>query len=124
MGARLGDTRDVFLGHGASLDVGSEFKSRAGLAGLEADADLGKLAGAAALLLVHVFDVGHLADRLAVVHLRRAHVALHLHARIQIQTSSPVFDQWISTHLPQRIEASENTFLSPLGNFLVHHRST
>ena len=65
----LGDAWNVLLGHSASLDLRTELEARAGLAGLEADGHLSKLAGPAALLLVRILDVGRRADGLPVVHL-------------------------------------------------------
>jgi hypothetical protein len=68
------DAGDVLLRHRAADDRALEDEARPGLARLGHQLHAGELARAAGLLLVRVVDLGALADRLAVGHLRRADV--------------------------------------------------
>eukprot|EP00961_Rhodomonas_salina_P253878 3430978-Rhodomonas_salina.2 len=75
----LGHARDVLLGDRATLDLRLEDESGLALGErLELDLDACELPGAARLLLVRVVDLRRLGDRLAVRHLRSAHLALHV----------------------------------------------
>jgi hypothetical protein len=66
----LDHTRDVLLGHHAALDLAAELEARASVCRLKLDADVGKLAAAAGLLLVNVAHLGGAADALAIIDLR------------------------------------------------------
>lgn len=59
----------------SSLDLRSELEAATHLPRLESDGHLRKLAGASALLLVGVLDVGWPRNGLAVINLGRSHLA-------------------------------------------------
>jgi hypothetical protein len=75
--------RDVLLGHDTADDLAQELVAGAGLVGLKTQFDARELARAARLLLVRVVDLGGPRQSLAVGHLRRADVHLHLVRALQ-----------------------------------------
>ena len=72
------DARNVFLRHGATLDVGGELETGTRFERFKLDFNLGVLTGTTRLLLVRVLDFTRLGDRFTVVDLRRADVGFNL----------------------------------------------
>mmetsp|Transcript_536 Transcript_536/g.1424 ORF Transcript_536/g.1424 Transcript_536/m.1424 type:complete len:318 (+) Transcript_536:2218-3171(+) len=79
----LENTRNIFLRHNTSLDLGDELEATARLTRLEANRHVAKLPGSSTLLLVDVPHLGTLRDSLTVVDLRGARVALDLELPLQ-----------------------------------------
>mmetsp|Transcript_9993 Transcript_9993/g.40487 ORF Transcript_9993/g.40487 Transcript_9993/m.40487 type:complete len:403 (-) Transcript_9993:631-1839(-) len=75
--------RDELARDGAAHHGAGEAQARAARQRCHAQRQLGELAGAAALLLVHMAHLGRSGDRLAVGHLRPAHGHVHAEAGAQ-----------------------------------------